>query len=253
MSGDFNISEESEADNKLKRYEELINKLPQGDPVQKFIKHMMIPWKLKARRWAKKSQPIPIEINEVHRNEQINIAAICAGHQITMCDNEMYNTYNTKEYYLLVPMKGIETPFGIYKRNDFGEGFQERSNNEWGKEFERFPCKYVVKVIRRPLVAINVQEFWEELVTEGLFDFWDPKGGPVKWCQDHPKPHIPILRAFEINKDLRPLIEYKKARGWPPYLTQTGIEALATPILTNEEFDPELQRLLVIFGRYRLL
>lgn len=232
------------ADAMLTLYEKLISALPQGDPLQKSIKHIMVPWKLKARRWAKKSRPRPIEIGMVHRNEQINIAAICAGHQILMCDNEMVDK---KEYYLLVPMKGIETLFGIYKRNDFGEQFQKIINREWGNDLEKFPCKYVAQVRRRPLLAKNIQEFWEELEREGLFDFWDPKGGPVKWCEDHLNPHLPILRVFEIDRDLRSFVDYYKTVTNPPFLIKSGIKALAIPVLTEEEFNQQFQRLWNIF------
>ena len=63
------------AEKLLRILEEGINKLPKGDPQRKSLAHMMIPYKLKARRWFGKSPSIPIEINEVHRNEQINITS----------------------------------------------------------------------------------------------------------------------------------------------------------------------------------
>ncbi|MDD4877207.1 MAG: hypothetical protein PHQ86_08805 [Dehalococcoidales bacterium] len=252
MDKGFYSSDQISAEAKLKKYEEAIKKLSQGDPLQKTLKHMMIPWKLEASLWMKNPEclkkSLQITINMVHRNEQINIAAVCAGHQIIMCDNEMVNL-NNQDYYLLVPMQGIETPFGVYERNGFGKDFQTIVENKWGKKLDKFPCKYVAQVYRRPLLANNVLQFWEELEQKGLFDFWDPKGGPVKWCRDHPNPHLPILRVFEIDRDLRSVIDYRKVPGFPPFLTGIGIRAKATPVLTDEEFEQQCNSLLDIFKK----
>ena len=238
MKENFNISEESKAEKQLKILEEEINKLPESSPGRKSLEILVIPLKIRARRWLKRSKLKDIKINHIHRNEQINIVALCAGHQILMCDYEM-NKPN--EYYLLDPMKGTETWYGEYTRNKLGKLFEVIIHNEWGKELEEFPRKFVAQVDCRLLVETKIQKFWEELVREELFEFWDPEGGPGKWCEDHPHPRIPILRVFEIDGDLHRSIHYHPTK--PPDLSQKGIQAKATPVLTNGEFALQLQRL----------
>lgn len=261
MSGDFDTSEELKAEIELKKLEELIAILPQDIPLRKDFECQLIIWKVKAKRWRKKSEKRVIKINGVHRNEQINIVALCAGHQIIMCDNEMKDN---NEYYLLIPMQGRTTPLGpnkdrIYLRNKFGLNFEEIIYNEWGKNLTKFPCRYVARVCPHPFLPVPTQyslAFWEEIEREGFFDFWDPEGGPVLWHKDHhlTYPHVKILRVFEIDEDLRPLIEFSDGIGKRPYLSKEGIDALAVPVLTDEEFNPEYQRLLKIFQepRYHL-
>lgn len=247
----------SKADSILSGLERIIKELPTNNATRNYLELLMIPWKLKARRWVNKSKPRQIEINQVHRNEQINIVAVCAGHQILMCDNQMSEK---TEYYLLLPMKGIVTPLGkdknrVYERNERGAEFQKIITDEWGEELLHFPCRYVAQVQRRPLLAKSIQEFWEELENEGFFEFWDPKGGPVQWCKDHLYSHLPIMRVFEINRDLRGLVEYSDTFGKPPFLRETGIEALAIPVLTDEEFNQQFVRLwqIVQKPKYRLI
>lgn len=244
-------AEQKLAESILKEYEKRGTNIPQNDRRRKTIEHIMILMKLDARRWRKnpKCRCRQITINNVHRNEQINIAALCAGHQVIMCDNEMTNVSN--DYYLLIPMQGIDTPFGEYKRNDFGEYFQDQAERKWGKKFEKFPRTYVAQVQRRPLLANNILRFWEELMDKGLFDLWDPKDGPVKWCQDHTNPHLPILRVFEIERDLASYIDFYKP-GNQPYLVEKEIRTKATPVLTDEEFEKQCNSLLEIFKKHKL-
>jgi hypothetical protein len=256
MNEDFDTSEELKAEEELKRLEALINLLPQGHPSRKILEYEMIPWKVKARVWIKKSKPRPIKINDVHRNEQINVVALCAGHQIMMCDKEM----KENECYLLVPMKGIITPMGPnrdrkYVRNEYGKQFQKRINSDdmWGETLETFPRIFVAQVYRRPLFSLWIKhslEFWKQIETEGFFGFWDPEGGPVLWHQDHgfSHPYIPILRVFEIDRDLRDSINQTDVIGKPLLFSEKGIVVNGVPVLTDEEFDLKRQRLLKIFG-----
>lgn len=258
MNENFNVSEESKAENKLQFYEEIINLL-KDNPLRKDYELEMIPWKVKARRWIKKSKPKPIKINDVHRNEQINIVALCAGHQIIMCDKEM----KENECYLLYPMKGIITPMGpkkdrIYTRNDYGKQFQKSINSDdmWGKTLETFPCRFVAQVYRRPPFHLWIEhslEFWKQIEREGFFDFWDPEGGPLRWHQDHrlTHPHMPILRVFEIDRDLRDSTNQTDVIGKPLSFSEKGIVVNAVPVLTDEEFDIKYQRLLKIFAESR--
>jgi hypothetical protein len=253
--------EQASADARLQIYEKLIGQLPYRSSEQKFVQQMAILFKLKARPWLKESErrTITIKINEVHRNEQINIVAICAGHQILMCDREMHPT---REYYLLVPMKGITTPLGpdknrVYKRNYYGNEFQMLINSAglWGDKLESFPCRYVAQVFRRLVLPLEPEyslKFWKEIEREGFFDFWDPQGGPIQWHKDHRLAHVelPILRVFELDQDLRPLVKYSDGFGHLPFLSEKGIEASAVPVLTDEEFNVESQRLLRITARY---
>lgn len=240
----------------LKKLEASINTLLRSDPKRKEVEHQMIPLKLKARRWLNKSKARHVEINEVHRNEQINIVAISAGHQILMCDDSM----KTNEYYLLVPMQGRKTLAGptknrIYKRNQFGLKFEEILYHEWSYDLAAFPCKYVAQTCHVPVLSVDIRyslTFWQEIEREGFFDFWNPKGGPMLWHEDHKLqyPHIKVLRVFEIDQDLRNQIKYSDGKGRIPYLDKKIIEALAVPILSDEDFELEYQRFLNILQRY---
>jgi hypothetical protein len=94
--------------------------------------------------------------------------------------------------------------------------------------------------------------FWQEIEREGFFDFWDPERGPMLWHKDHKLqyPHVKILRVFEIDQNLRSLIKPSASPGGRPYLIQHRIEAQAIPILSDEDFEAEYQRLLKILQRY---
>jgi hypothetical protein len=250
-------NKDDRAEEELKRLEASINTLPPSDPARKEKEHQMIPLKLKARRWLNKSKPRRIEINKVHRNEQINIVAISAGHQILMCDDEMNDE---KEYYLLIPMKGKITPLGpnkdrIYERNQSGLKFEKIIYREWGEDLKNFPLRFVAQIcdVHFPTVDTRYSlTFWQEIEREGFFDFWDPERGPMLWHKDHKLqyPHVKILRVFEIDQNLRSLIKPSASPGGRPYLIQHRIEAQAIPILSDEDFEAEYQRLLKILQRY---
>lgn len=63
MSGDFDTSEELKAEIELKKLEELIAILPQDIPLRKDFECQLIIWKVKAKRWRKKSEKRVIKIN----------------------------------------------------------------------------------------------------------------------------------------------------------------------------------------------
>ncbi len=235
-----------------------IESLPDGIdlfPICPFVQDSLIK-RIDRNLHVEPNEHIPIFVNQVHRNEQINIVALCAGHQIIVCENEL----NLGAYCLLLPMKGIKSPVKtetgtidrVYGRNNDGKNFQQLITNKWGNELDSFPCKYIAVVekrLRLTSMIENIRKFWQEIQQEGLFDFWDIESGPVQWAKDRGcQVYVSILRVYEVDEDLRYKVEYMQGWGRPPYFNDSPIEVRAVPVLHEDEFTEKVQKVKKIYN-----
>ncbi len=89
-----------------------------------------------SKEGSKQLIQVPEEVGEItvsdpHRNEQVNIAALCKGLQTILC-----SSLSSSKYYALAPQKGDSYRFELSSE---GEGYQYQIRRKYGSKLERFP------------------------------------------------------------------------------------------------------------------
>jgi hypothetical protein len=138
-------------------------------------------------------EQINITVSDVHRNEQVNIVALCRGLQVILCSKLFH-----RKYFALVPQKGGSA---FWDLNQEGEASQGRNHIEFGYNLERFPRIYVARVYAYVDLNNNSVEFWEDMLSAGLFKYWDPEKGPYAYCKNKWPKKVQMLRVYEVDYD----------------------------------------------------
>ncbi|MBI2850134.1 MAG: hypothetical protein HYX80_03720 [Chloroflexi bacterium] len=184
-----------------------------------------------------------ITVSDVHRNEQVNIVALCRGLQTILCC-----ALDFEKYYALVPQKGDSDK---YKLSLDGEAYQKQIRREYGSELERFPRIYVSRVYASVTLTNNTVKFWEDVKNADLFKYWDPEHGPYKW-EKRARPRVQMLRVFKVNCNLAPHIAQNDAVvKHPLFWIGDPVHCQVTPVLTDGEMNEHLEKFNEVLKTYR--
>lgn len=175
-----------------------------------------------------------IFVSDVHRNEQVNITALCEGLQTILCSN-----LTPRTYYALWPMVGDSVRF---KLNPDGEKYQWQGRNKYGERLDKFPRNYVASVYASARQFLNTVKLWEEMKAAGLFKYWDPEKGPFLFQNEAVTPEIQMLRVYKVdcdlNRHIKPNAGYRNAPLW----TGGSVRCHGIPVLTDQQMEEQFAK-----------
>lgn len=188
------------------------------------------------------AESIKITVNNVHRNEQVNIVALSKGSQTILCIN--LNKFSHREYYAMWPAVGDTIQFEL---SEEGETFQMQIRSEFrGKNhptrLDGFPITFAAKVYAYSKLPQNTIEFWEEMRNEGLFKYWNPEKGPYTFLKKAKKPEVAMLRVYKVDCDLKPHILPNAGYRNEPKWKGGVMGCQGRPVLTDLQMEAQLNK-----------
>jgi hypothetical protein len=179
-------------------------------------------------------QQIDITVTDVHRNEQVNIVALCQELQTILC-SELSST----KYYALVPQRGGSTDFTLSQE---GEEYQCLIRGGYGIHLELFPRIFIARLYARSFLTNNTVEFWADMKKAGLFRYWDPEKGPYAYYRGKSRKEVQMLRVYKVDYDLKPFIletnKYRHALEW----RGGNVSCHGAPVLDDNQMKQQLDK-----------
>jgi hypothetical protein len=180
-------------------------------------------------------------VSDVHRNEQVNVAALCEGKQTILCQNL------SRKVYALVPMVGTSAS---YKPSEEGIYYQNKICGQYDSRLDSFPRIYVAKVYAEFVLYKNSVEFWQDMKGSGLFKYWDPTDGPFAFIESSRTKKVQMLRVFKADRDLSQFFIPNKGYRNAPVWNKPPVKVKCIPILSEKEMETQLDFLNLILKNH---
>jgi hypothetical protein len=188
-----------------------------------------------------------IKLQMALKDEKVNIYSLTRGgfngkfsHQIMLCKkSDQIDDWKTKEPLLLTP-KWLKPDF-IYSEQ--GYKCEKAFENEFGEKPSGFPLKYVAYI--KEIFKIKTTGVPVEICKEknGVFNIWDPAGGPGKYWGSDPTGLIVLFRVYKVFTpgDIDHKVLYEAGSDKWKYRILGPLRSVLTvhkeePILNDREF-----------------